>query len=217
MMLSSFIGKTAHIEITNRCRLSCSKCNRTFLLNNKDLNFKPSNDIDFKIIEKYANSNFERYLLCGSRGDPIYHPKFLEIIKILKFKDKKLHIHTNGSGKKIEWWKKLFSILDSDDIIWFAIDGMADTCHNYRVNFTSDDFNQAMNIMKIARHEYELNPIWVFIPFSFNEHQIEDAKNLAYKLDIMFCLRKSARWFIKEDPLLPEDRNLISKQTQDLI
>ena len=216
-MLNSTTEKTVHLEITNRCRLSCSKCNRTYLLNNRDPNFKPSNDIDLKIIEKYTNSNFTRFLLCGTRGDPIYHPKFLEITKTLKLKDKKLHIHTNGSGKKLEWWRSLFNVLDSNDIIWFAIDGMADTCHNYRVNFTSEDFHQAMDIMKIARHEYGLNPIWVFIPFSFNEHQIEDAKNLAYELNIMFCLRKSARWFEKKDPLLPEDRNLISKQTQDLI
>lgn len=211
------IEKTVHLEITNRCRLACSKCERTWLLKDKKSNFKPSADLSLKVIEKYSNLDYNKFLLCGSKGDPIYHPQFIEIVKILKSKNKQIHIHTNGSGKKLEWWKKLFSELNEDDVIWFSIDGMADTCGKYRVNFTSKDFYQAIDIMRIARHEYGLNPIWMFIPFSFNEHQIEDAKKLAYDLDIMFCLRKSARWVEKNDPLLPKNNDLISKQTQLLI
>jgi hypothetical protein len=64
--------------------------------------------------------------------------------------------------------------------------------------------------MKIARHEYGLNPIWIFIAFRFNEHQVEEAKARATEIGINFCLRKSARWDSKDDILKPTDKNLIS-------
>ena len=50
----------------------------------------------------------------------------------------------------------------------------------------------------------------VVIPMRFNEHQIEDAKNLAKELGIIFSIKKSYRWDDINDPMLPKDLSLIA-------
>lgn len=208
MMLSSSHQKTAHIELTTRCRLLCVKCDRTELIEN---GLYKNIDIGIDVVNNYAKSDFDKFILCGDYGDPIYHPRFLEIVKIFKQHNKHLHIHTNGSGKTKEWWNKLFSILDDSDVVWFAVDGLSDTSGVYRVNYKHSDFNQAIEIMNVGRNIYGLNIIWIFIAFNFNQHQIENAKKIAKENNIIFCLRKSARWSVG-DVLMP-DKSLVSRNT----
>ena len=69
--------------------------------------------------------------------------------------------------------KNLASIMRKPDKVIFAIDGLEDTNHLYRVN---TNFNKIMENAKafinaggIAR--------WDFIAFAHNEHQIEEAKH----------------------------------------
>ena len=99
-------------------------------------------------------------------------------------------------------------MLDSNDVVFFAVDGLEDTCGMYRVNFTEKDFWQVMDILMMATHEYNINAIWTFIPFRFNEHQVEEAKRRALDMDIMFCIRKSSRWTNEDDPLMPTNSQL---------
>ena len=198
--------KRVHMEITTRCRLACLRCDRTFLNDKKEL---VQTDLSMEVIERYAASDFERMILCGSYGDPIYHPHFLEAIKVFKNAGKAIDIHTNGSGKKLSWWKELLSILDERDEIYFAIDGLDDTLSNYRINYTKKDFDQFLKIVEISK-EYKCVLSWIFIVFRFNEHQIEDVKMLANKIGINLTLRKSARWYSKDDPLMPLNKEWVS-------
>lgn len=209
MMLSSSTEKTVHLEITSRCRIACLKCSRTYNIKSNNPAFS-IDDIDINIIKKYAQLDYKRYDLCGNWGDPIYHPKFLTIIKILKDAGKKVYISTNGSGKKESWWHILFSMLDSNDVIFFAVDGLEDTCGIYRQNFKEKDFHFVMNLLQIANTKYTVNAIWTFIPFKFNEHQIEEAKKRALDMDILLCIRKSSRWNLN-DPLMPLNPDLYTK------
>lgn len=201
--------KQISLEITNRCRLACSKCNRTIL--GKDMKIK---DICLEDIIKIAESKKYNYVFFGGTyGDCIYHPQFYEIVKILKKTNHMLEIHTNGSGKSIEWWKNIFELLESNDKINIAMDGYKETSGNYRTNFKQKDFEKNIEILKIAR-QYNINSIWTFIPFSFNEHQIIDAGLLAIENDITFCIKKSARWHSEKDPLIPKNKKLISEESR---
>ena len=61
----------------------------------------------------------------------------MEIVKYIidNSKDPKLSIviHTNGSGKKTEWWKELYSLLrPKHDQVIFGVDGLEDTAPLYR-------------------------------------------------------------------------------------
>lgn len=196
-----------HLEITNRCRLACSKCTRTIL--GREMKIK---DLSVQSFKKIAESKqYDRMLFCGTYGDCIYHPKFLEIIQIAKQNNTRVQIMTNGSGKSLIWWEKVLSFLEPTDTLNIAMDGFKHTSGIYRKNFTEQDFYKNIELMKLAKSKYQINTVWTFIPFSFNENQIVQAASLAIENNITFVLKKSRRWDIRnKDPLLPKNQNLIS-------
>jgi MoaA/NifB/PqqE/SkfB family radical SAM enzyme len=198
------------IEITNRCRLACDKCARTELIGKM-----PIVDMSIETFTKIAKSKkYHTFYFGGTYGDCIYHPQFKEIIKISKENNIKVIIHTNGSGKNIEWWHEIFKILDSsNDIINIAMDGYKETVGIYRVNFKEKDFYKNLEMMSIASNEYNIKTIWSFIPMNFNEHQIQKACELAIENNIIFRIKKSNRWYSWSDPKLPKNLKLISAHT----
>jgi hypothetical protein len=138
--------------------------------------------------------------LCGNNGDPIYHSKFLELCQKFKDNNCSLTISTNGSAKTKLWWNKLNKILNKDDCIIFAIDGLEDTNHLYRKNAK---WNSIINAIKTLK-DRECKIIWKFIPFKHNQHQILQAGNLSKQLGFdQFKLEPSARWLGKKD-LMPD-------------
>ena len=195
-----------HIELTNRCRISCPKCIRTILVKKGELKRQ---DLSIEACTAYAKSSYKDFMFCGTYGDPIYHPEFLEIIRIFKDNDKNIKIHTNGSGKSLDFWKTLFSMLKQKDEIIFSVDGLRDTAGLYRVNMTPEDHDQIIEVMRMTNN-YKFKARWVFIPFKTNEHQIEEAKQLATNIGITFEMKKSSRWDGPDDPYLPTDKSLIS-------
>jgi regulation of enolase protein 1 (concanavalin A-like superfamily) len=140
--------------------------------------------------------------ICGNYGDPIYHPKFHDILSICNDSDSSYLIHTNGSGKSLDWWKETFDLMRKDSKIFFSIDGMEDTCGGYRVNFSNKDFFDVLEVLKLAKR-YEFESHWVYTPFNFNEHQIVQAAKLALDNGISFMVRKSSRWDSTDDILRP--------------
>ena len=169
-------------------------------------------DIKIEHIEKIAKTtSITDITFSGSLGDPIYHPKFLEIVKILKESGKTISINTNGSGKKIEFWNTLFDMLDNRDRVVFAIDGFEKTVGLYRKNFTQEDFNFVLSVMALGKSK-NIIIVWNFIPFNFNEHQIVEAAKWAIKNRVYFVIKKSKRWKEEEDPMLPTNRKLISSE-----
>ena len=49
--------------------------------------------------------------------------------------------------------------------------------------------------------------VWQWIPFSFNEHQIPEARLIAKRYNIQFLIFKSERWD-KDDPMKPSNKEL---------
>ena len=166
-------------------------------------------DLSIEACKIYAESFYESFMFCGTYGDPIYHPQFLDIVKLFKDNNKIIKTHTNGSGKTLDWWKTFFSMLKERDEVVFSVDGLRDTAGLYRVNMTPEDHDQIIEVMKITKN-YKFRSRWVFIPFKTNEHQLEEARNLADNIGITFEIKKSSRWDGPSDPYLPTDRSLIS-------
>merc|ERR1711991_170093 len=77
-----------------------------------------------------------------------------------------LKYYTNGGYKSKEWWSV------------FAIDGLADTHHLYRVNTR---FERVIENAK-AFIEGGGNAQWSFIRFGHNQHQEEQARKLAKEI-----------------------------------
>ena len=203
-------NKELAIEITNRCRLECPKCARTYLKG-----YLPLKDMSIEDFTKIAECNmYHTIFFGGTYGDCIYHPQFKKMLTIAKKNNIVVIIHTNGSGKKIEWWREVFEILDCKDSINIAMDGYQETVGNYRINFKQKDFDRNIELMSIASNEYKMETTWTFIPMKFNEHQIQQAAKLALKHNITFCIKKSNRWNSLNDPLLPTNLKLISSHTR---
>ena len=189
-----------HLEITKRCTLKCPKCLRT--LDNGMYN--PNTDLSLDAIKHLITQNkFKTILCCGNYGDPIYHPQALEIFKYLSKNSKVLNVNTNGSGKKISWWNEYYNAIDKKDITVFGVDGLKDTSKLYRVNQDWDSVFQAMKLGAKLGHRV----FWQWIPFSFNEHQIPQARLMAKRHNIHFLLLKSDRWD-KDDPMKPNNKEL---------
>jgi hypothetical protein len=86
--------------------------------------------------------------------------------------------------------------------MWFGVDGLEDTAHKYRVGI---NWQQSFDAMCLGvKKGKQVN--WQWIPFSFNEHQIDEARKLAKDNGINLVLRLSGRWDSKNDPLRPSNK-----------
>lgn len=192
-----------HFELTRRCLLECPKCPRTDLKGNMQIT-----DLPLSVVQTVIETGkYKKVLLSGNLGDPLYHPDLINIVKYFNTKDVFFIMATNGSGKKLDWWKEFYNSYTHGKIV-FGVDGLKDTAHLYRKNINFDD---SINAMKLgARLGKQI--VWQFIPFSFNEHQVEAAHALANEYGISFKLRLSDRWNTN-DPMKPKSPHLYMEQT----
>lgn len=184
-----------NLDITHRCLLQCPRCSRQ---NHKGMH-KRGSDVSLNDFEKISKC-FKNLHFCGQMGDPIYHPKFLDILKIAVKNNNNMHIATNGHGKKDDWWDHAFFLTKDRNTRWvFGLDGLPKDSHKYRVN---QDGNLVWKQMKNgAKNGNEI--MWQYIVFSYNENDIEEAKSMAEDNNIIFRLIESSRWRGEDDPLRP--------------
>jgi len=129
----------------------------------------------FDIESAFDDVKIDSVKYCGSNGDPLMAKEALPIFKY--FSGKTQLIHTNGSLRSSDFWKKLGQIPKMT--VYFALDGASqETLSQYRIGA---DFNK---ILVNAQTFIEAggSAVWSMIKFKHNEHEIEDAKVLAEKL-----------------------------------
>lgn len=178
-MLSDIVG--FHIEPTNICTLKCPGCARTRFIDQWPQHWQ-NHSIDIDQLHKFLDIDLtaKTVTLCGNYGDPIYHPKFHDLIRGLKQRDAKLVVITNGSYKTDIWWELTTSILDQSDHVVFSVDGVPENFTQYRINADWNTIHRAMEICAQARCQ----TTWKYIPFAYNENHVESAKNLSEKIGI---------------------------------
>jgi len=204
-----------HLELTNKCVLKCSACARTTFINKFGIKNWQNNDIDLDNLKKFLDIDLTdlRFNLCGNLGDPIYYDQLFDLLRWLKSKSAFVKLTTNGSYKNREWWEELVSILDSRDTIVFSVDGTPENFINYRVNANWKSIEVGMRVAANS----QVNTVWKYIPFSFNEHTIEQAKTLADELGInSFLVDPSDRWQ-QNDPLKPANKDFNGIRTHAII
>ena len=168
----------------------------------------PIEDINEKELEQFIDIKVNNITLSGVHGDPIYHPRFYKLLEILKNKADSVTIVTNGSYRTKKWWERTVSLLGPRDEIKFSIDGIEENFNEYRINGDWCSILDGIN----ASVKSKAKTSWKYIPFSFNEKYIEEAKNTAYKLGIdKFFLYLSNRWEDLEH-LKPTDNTLVDTQ-----
>ena len=202
--------RSLNIDISFRCPLECPRCQRQRQW--RDFGEKvPGRDLTLDEIDKisdyYKDINF-----CGQLSDPVYHPKFPEILRLLYNKgDKRIHkksikveIHTAASQKSKAWYIKCFKANPLAEWL-FGIDGLPEESNLYRIN---QDGEKLFNIMIESKKYLQQTPVWQYIAFSYNEDHIEQAKKLAKENGVRFMLLQSSRWTDNNDPYKPKKKGM---------
>ena len=202
--------KNIHLEITNRCQASCPMCSRNIhggldnpLIKNQDWTIS-----DFKkILSEDVLKHLEGFYFCGNFGDPIINNELIEMCQYSTQVNPNLciRIHTNGSARNTEWWKKLAKSLPLNHNVIFAIDGLADTHSLYRIGTNFDKILENAKAFIHAGGTAE----WAFIKFKHNEHQLLAAEALAKEHGFArFTYKDSARFVATEQfPVYDADGN----------
>lgn len=190
-----------NLETTSRCSLQCPYCSRTV---EKDTYKK--DDLSLDIVEKLLSArNWETVVDCPRYGDPIFYKYFNDMLSIMKHSSvKNYRIHVAATGKGFEWWDTTinqFLELKNNNInvtVTFGVDGLEDTSKIHRIGQNWAEILYAMKNCSLAG----INTVWQFIPFKHNEHQIDEAKELANSLNVRFKLVVSNRFKVN-DPMKP--------------
>ena len=204
-MIDSVTG--LHIEPTNICTLKCAGCSRTKFINQWPQHWKNHNlDIDQLLTFLDIDLTGKRINLCGNYGDPIYHPEFIEFVKKLKRTGARISIVTNGSYRTADWWKSLTDLLDAQDIIAFSIDGVPENFTQYRKNADWDSIQTGIKIAVASA----CRTVWKFIPFKFNQNNIEQVQTLCKDLGMdEFMMDLSDRYDEHTKDLFPDLDHMI--------
>lgn len=174
--------KQAHLEITNKCQASCPMCPRNFhggMVNENLLLNDWTIENFISIFDTETLHQLDSIFFCGNFGDPIMNNDLIKMCQYIK--DNKpsmtVRIHTNGGARNSKWWNELYHALPKEHVVIFALDGLEDTHHLYRIGTTYD------NVIKNAGYFIEAGGIaeWVFIKFKHNEHQVAEAEIRASK------------------------------------
>tara|TARA_R110000765_G_scaffold341180_1_gene431236 strand:+ start:189 stop:656 length:468 start_codon:yes stop_codon:yes gene_type:complete len=151
---------------------------------------------NFKKIIKH----FDQIEFCGQISDPIFHPQFIEFLKLTT--NKRVFVHTAASHKSMDWYMDAFTA--NKNAKWeFGIDGLPQDSHKYRINQNGE------HLFKVMKAGVELgNDIrWQYIIFKYNENDITQAIGLAQRHKIPIHINKSSRWSSPDDPYKPSEVN----------
>lgn len=199
--------KGLHLEPTNICVLKCPGCARTRFIDKWPQHWK-NHWLDPEVLSNFLDIELENLpiSLCGNYGDPIYHPDLFGLMQKLKSRGAKLVIITNGSHRRLEWWQQFVSELDASDEIVFSIDGLPYNFTQYRINADWASLQTAIELCAKS----SVRTAWKFIPFVFNEADIDAADRLAKNMGIdRFFIDPSARFDEQTQTYLPTG-NLVS-------
>lgn len=196
-----------HLEITNNCQASCPMCNRNINggLDNPLIKIKNWTLDEFMIImSPEVLHQIDSYYFCGNFGDPILNNDLIKMCAWSKATapNVRVTVHTNGGARNTNWWRSLAQALPLDHRVVFALDGLEDTHHLYRVGTKYETVieNARAFIEEGGRAE------WVFIRFKHNEHQVEDARKLSKFYGFEWFTVKNSIRFVSEPKINVVDK-----------
>lgn len=174
-----------HVELSSKCNAGCPMCSRHVTGTNKPLDTLYTASISHKQWVKFMD-DLDGYMLpelefqfCGCLGDPCMTPDFFEICHETYNRGYMFQTTTNGSIGAASKWAELGKICyDKKNQVIFALDGLEDTNHLYRVGISWD------KIMKNAKAFIDAGgyATWKMIIFDHNKHQVEEARELAREM-----------------------------------
>ena len=205
------------LELTTKCNAACPQCIRNYY-GAYTWPSLPIVDMDIEWLKKSIPAEIwqglEHIRLCGTYGDPCMHQKIIDFITWIKtVSSVQITINTNGSIRSKIWWKKLAKILDpSKDQVVFGIDGLEDTNHLYRVNVSYKKVIENLTAFNQAGGQ----SVWNYLVFEHNQHQVEEARELALSLGCKEFGYKSTSRFVDKTHTLVTQTPVLGESEQIL-
>ena len=205
--------RQVHFEPTQKCQASCPMCDRN--KNGGDVNQYLENvDINLEQFKKIFPPDFlaqlKSFFHCGNHGDPILCPDLIPICKYIRECNPKIYMwmSTNGGARNIQWWTEIAPLLN---YCQFSVDGLWDTNHLYRQGVVWDRVEENMEAFIEAGGRAE----WTFLVFSYNEHQVEEARQYAKLMGVdKFIVKKSGRYIHAKDTKGKEEHPVLNRKNQ---
>jgi MoaA/NifB/PqqE/SkfB family radical SAM enzyme len=161
---------------------------------------------DFKsVMTSEVLSQITNYYFCSNFGDPMMNNSLIEMCEYSRSisPNVAITIHTNGGARNSVWWRQLAKSLPDNHNVVFALDGLADTHHLYRVGTKFETVLENARTFINSGGTAE----WVFLRFKHNEHQVEEARSISIKSGFKkFTVKNSSR-FILDPTVKIVDRN----------
>jgi len=185
------------IEITSYCNAACPQCPRNKL--GGAINpYMPLTHLKQEVINNAFSvdlcQRLRQVFFCGSYGDPIMHPNFLEILRNFRQKNPTLwlYFHTNGGVHDTDYWQEVADIMAGYGQIDFGVDGLSDTLDIYRRNVKFDQVIKNAQAFINAGGRAQ----WNFIVFQHNQHQVDTARTISQDMGFFnFLTRRTGRFF----------------------
>jgi len=198
--------RTIHLEVTQKCQAACPMCDRNMRgeginphINLDELTLEDCKKIFLPEFIKQLNTMY----MCGNLGDPIIAKDTLAIFSY--FRDHNptmwLSMNTNGGARDVRWWQELADTIGKNGAVIFSVDGLRDTNHLYRQGVNWDLVQRNMN----AYINHGGRARWDFLVFEYNQHQVEEARQLSLRWGVeRFIAKKTAR-FVKSNSEAKEE------------
>ena len=186
-----------HLEITDKCNAACPQCPRNDHGGpvNPEL---PLTELTLQDVQDILPPHLLRQLrhlyACGNYGDPIVARDCGSIFQYLRASNPNmvLGLHTNGGARSVAFWQDLARVMPKHTgYVRFGIDGLEDTNHIYRRNVRWSVLMRNVQAFIAAGGNAE----WNYLVFRHNEHQVDQARELAHQLGFsLFNVKKTGRF-----------------------
>ena len=190
--------KQVHLEITQKCQAACPMCDRNENgsvdnrhIDNSELSLHDCQRIFTPAFIQQLNTMY----MCGNLGDPIVARDTLEVFRYFRQHNDKmwLSMNTNAGAKSTDWWRELAGVIGRKGTVIFSVDGLRDTNHLYRQNVVWNNVERNMRAFIDAGGRAR----WDYLIFQHNEHQVEEAEELANQWGCeKFIKKKSGRFIV---------------------
>ena len=204
--------RAVHLELSTLCNSICPWCPR---YNNFSPNLNPNITEGSFSLQRFKDTfpkdfikQLRTWTFAGDYGDPCTAKDIIPILEYIHDinPDCMWQINTNGGMKNVQFWKELGELFAKNKkrYVIFSVDGLDYTNHIYRRNVK---LNKVMSAME-AYSATGATGIWEFLKFKHNEHQQEEAKQLADKLGFQIKFKNPNGFEGEAMPARDKDYNI---------